>query len=46
MEYSPFEKKLKLVTSISLNNIHAYNKNNIIHKPHGHHIKLWMNIIE
>ena len=27
-----FEKKLKLVTNISLSNIHAYNKDNIIHK--------------
>jgi len=29
---SPFEKKLKLVTNVSLTNIHAYNKNNIIQK--------------
>ena len=30
--YTQFEKKLKLVTSISLNNIHAYNKDNVINK--------------
>ena len=28
----PFEKKLKLITSISLTNIHAYNKDNVINK--------------
>ena len=30
--YTLFEKKLKLVTSISLNNVHAYNKDNVINK--------------
>ena len=30
--FTPFEKKLKLVSNISLNNIHAYNKDNVINK--------------
>ena len=30
--YDNFEKKLKLVTKISLTNIHAYNRNNVINK--------------